>query len=76
MNSGEEAMVAVLTKYQDAANRSDADSVEALFAPDGVLMAQNSDSVVGADAVGKAISTPSGAKSASTESASDRFAAS
>jgi uncharacterized protein (TIGR02246 family) len=61
MNSGEEAMVAVLTKYQDAANRSDADSVEALFAPDGVLMAQNSDSVVGADAVGKAYSAMFGA---------------
>jgi uncharacterized protein (TIGR02246 family) len=56
MNDDEKAMVAVLAKYQDAANKSDAEAVEALFAPDGVLMAENSDSAVGAEAVGQAYS--------------------
>jgi uncharacterized protein (TIGR02246 family) len=56
MNDDEKAMVAVLAKYQDAANKSDANAVEALFALDGVLMAENSDSAVGAEAVGQAYS--------------------
>jgi uncharacterized protein (TIGR02246 family) len=56
MNGDEKAMIATLAKYQDAANKSDAEAVEALFAPDGVLMAENSDSAVGAEAVGQAYS--------------------
>ena len=54
MNDDEKAMVAVLMQYGDAANRADATAVQALYTPDGVLMAENSDTVVGADAVGKA----------------------
>ena len=54
MNSDEKAMVTVLMQYGDAANRADATAVQALYAPDGVLMAESSDSVVGADTVGEA----------------------
>lgn len=51
MNADEQMMAAVLASYQDAVNRSDSDAVVPLYAPDGVLMAQNSKPSVGADAV-------------------------
>jgi uncharacterized protein (TIGR02246 family) len=44
----------VLTSYQDALSRSDGDAVTRLFTSDGVLMAQETPSAVGADAVRQA----------------------
>jgi uncharacterized protein (TIGR02246 family) len=62
MNANEKAVAEVLAKYQDALSQSDTDAVMKLYAPDGVFMAQNSPSSVGAaevrrayDAVFKAI---------------------
>ena len=54
MNADEEAVAAVLAKYQDALNQSDTDAVMKLYASDGVFMPQHSPSSVGADAVRKA----------------------
>jgi len=54
MNSDEEAVAAVLSKYQDALNHSDTAAVMKLYAPDGVFMPQHFPSSVGADAVRKA----------------------
>lgn len=54
MNSDEEAVTAVLSKYQDALNHSDTAAVMKLYAPDGVFMPQHFPSSVGADAVRKA----------------------
>jgi uncharacterized protein (TIGR02246 family) len=54
MNANEEAVAAVLAKYQDALNQSDTEAVMKLYASDGVFMPQNSPSSVGADAVHKA----------------------
>jgi uncharacterized protein (TIGR02246 family) len=54
MNANEQAIAAVLTKYQDALNQSDTDAVMKLYTPDGVFMPQNSPSSVGVDAVRKA----------------------
>jgi uncharacterized protein (TIGR02246 family) len=54
MNANEQAVAAVLKEYQDALNQSDTDAVMKLYAPDGVFMAQNFPSSVGADAVRKA----------------------
>jgi len=54
MNSDEQAVAAVLTKYQDALNQSNTDAVMKLYASDGVFMPQNSPSSVGAAAVRKA----------------------
>jgi uncharacterized protein (TIGR02246 family) len=54
MTSDERAIAAVLTDYQAAFGRSDADAVAALFTADGVLMAQGSPSVVGVNAVREA----------------------
>ena len=54
MNANEEAVAAVLAKYQDALNQSDTDAVMKLYAPDGVFMPQHSPSSIGADAVRKA----------------------
>ncbi len=54
MNSDEEAVAAVLAKYQDALNHSDTAAVMKLYAPDGVFMPQHFPSSVGADAVRKA----------------------
>src|ERR1700687_294519 len=54
MNANEQAIAAVLAKYQDALNQSDTDAVMKLYAPDSVFMPQNSPSSVGADAVRKA----------------------
>ena len=54
MNANEQAIAAVLAKYQDALNQSDTDAVMKLYAPDGVFMPQNSPSSVGVDAVRKA----------------------
>jgi uncharacterized protein (TIGR02246 family) len=54
MNADEEAIAAVLAKYQDALNQSSSDAVMKLYAPDGVFMPQNSPSSVGAPAVRKA----------------------
>ncbi len=51
MNSDEHAIIAVLTSYQVALGRSDADAVTRLFTTDGVLMAQESRSAIGAAAV-------------------------
>ena len=51
MNTDEKAIAAVLSKYEDALNRSDTTAVMRLYAPDGVFMAQNFPSSVGADAV-------------------------
>ena len=54
MNSDKQAIAAVLTSYQAALGRSDADGVTRLFTTDGVLMAQESPSAVGAEAVAQA----------------------
>jgi uncharacterized protein (TIGR02246 family) len=54
MNANEKAVAAVLAKYQDALNQSDTDAVMKIYAPDGVFMAQNSPSSVGADEVRRA----------------------
>jgi uncharacterized protein (TIGR02246 family) len=54
MNSDEQAIAAVPTSYQAALGRSDADGIARLFTTDGVLMAQESPSAVGAEAVGQA----------------------
>ncbi len=54
MNENEKAIAAVLTKYQDALNQSDTESVMKLYAADGVFMPQHFPSSVGTDAVRKA----------------------
>ena len=54
MNANEKAVAAVLAKYQDALNQSDADTVMKLYASDGVFMPQNSPSSVGAEEVRRA----------------------
>ena len=54
MNANEEAVAAVLAKYEDALNQSDSDAVMKLYASDGVFMPQHSPSSIGADAVRKA----------------------
>ena len=54
MAADEEAIATVLASYQDALSRSDADAVTKLFTTDGVLMAQESPSAVGAEAVRQA----------------------
>jgi uncharacterized protein (TIGR02246 family) len=54
MNANEEAVAAVLAKYQDALNQSDTEAVMKLYASDGVFMPQHSPSSIGADAVRKA----------------------
>ena len=62
MNAEEQAIAAVLARYQDALNQSDADAVMKLYADDGVFMPQNSQSSVGAKAVARPMtrsSTPS-----------------
>jgi uncharacterized protein (TIGR02246 family) len=57
MNSDENAIAAVLARYEKALNESDTNAVMKLYAPDGVFMAQNFPSSVGADAVRKAYDT-------------------
>ena len=54
MNANEEAVAAVLAKYQDALNQSDTEAVMKLYASDGVFMPQHSPSSIGTDAVRKA----------------------
>ena len=54
MNADEQAVAAVLAKYQDALNQSDTNAVMKLYASDGVFMPQHFPSSVGADAVRKA----------------------
>lgn len=54
MNANEEAITAVLAKYQDALNQSSTEAVMELYAPDGVFMPQHFPSSIGADAVRKA----------------------
>jgi uncharacterized protein (TIGR02246 family) len=54
MNADEQAVAAVLAKYQDALNQSDTDAVMKLYASDGVFMPQHFPSSVGAVAVRKA----------------------
>ena len=54
MNANEQAVAAVLAKYQDALNQSDTDAVMKLYASDGVFMPQHFPSSVGAVAVRKA----------------------
>ena len=54
MNANEEAVAAVLAKYQDALNQADTEAVMKLYASDGVFMPQHSPSSIGADAVRKA----------------------
>ena len=54
MTPNEKAVAEVLAKYEEALNRSDTETVMALYAKDGVFMPQNSPSSVGADAVRKA----------------------
>jgi uncharacterized protein (TIGR02246 family) len=56
MATDEEAIAAVLASYQDALGWSDADAITKLFTTDGVLMAQESPSAVGADAIRQAYS--------------------
>jgi uncharacterized protein (TIGR02246 family) len=51
MNTDEKAIATLLAKYEDALNRSDTATVMKLYAFDGVFMAQNFPSSVGADAV-------------------------
>jgi len=54
MNADEQAIAAVLTKYQDALNQSDTNAVMNLYASDGVFMPQHFPSGVGAAAVRRA----------------------
>jgi uncharacterized protein (TIGR02246 family) len=54
MNTDEQAVAAVLTRYQRALNQSDTDAVMELYTTDGVFMPQHSPSSVGALAVRKA----------------------
>src|SRR5712664_593015 len=54
MNADEQAIAAVLAKYQDALNQSDTNAVMNLYASDGVFMPQHFPSSVGAVAVRKA----------------------
>ena len=54
MNSEENAIAAVLARYQDALNASDTQAVMALYATDGVFMPQHSPSSIGTDAVRRA----------------------
>jgi uncharacterized protein (TIGR02246 family) len=54
MNANEQAVAAILDKYQDALNQSDTDAVMRLYAPDGVFMPQHFPSSAGADSVRKA----------------------
>jgi uncharacterized protein (TIGR02246 family) len=54
LNTEEEAVAAVLAKYQDALNGSNVEAVMKLYAPDGVFMPQNSQSSVGASAIRRA----------------------
>ena len=54
MNADEQAVAAVLAKYQDALNQSDTNAVMKLYVSDGVFMPQHFPSSVGADAVRKA----------------------
>ena len=54
MNANEQAVAAVLAKYEDALNRSDTKAVMDLYASDSVFMPQHFPSSVGADAVRKA----------------------
>ena len=56
MNAEIDAIAAVLRRYQDAANRSDTDTIVALYAPDAVFMPQNSPPSVGIEAVRNAYS--------------------
>lgn len=54
MNPDEQAVATVLKTYERALNASDTAAVMKLYAPDGVFMAQNSPSSVGADAIRRA----------------------
>ena len=54
MNANEQAVAAVLAKYEDALNRSDTNAVMQLYASDGVFMPQHFPSSVGAEAVRQA----------------------
>jgi uncharacterized protein (TIGR02246 family) len=54
VNANEKAVAEVLSKYQDALNKSDTDAVRKLYAFDGVFMPQNSPSSVGTDEVRRA----------------------
>ena len=54
MNANEEAVAAVLAKYQDALNQSDTSTVMRLYARNGVFVPQNSPSRVGAEQVRRA----------------------
>ena len=54
MNADEQAVAAVLAKYQDALNQSDTNAVMKLYVSDGVFMPQHFPSSVGAVAVRKA----------------------
>jgi len=54
MNENEKAVAAQLTKYQDALNHSDTETVMKLYAADGVFMPQHFPSSIGVDAVRKA----------------------
>ena len=54
MNANEQAVAAVLSKYEAALNASDTDAVMPLYTEDGVFMPPYSQSAVGAAAVRKA----------------------
>lgn len=52
MNDDDErAIVALLAAYEDALHRSDTEAVMKTYAPDGIFMAQNSPSSIGAGKV-------------------------
>ncbi|WP_165492699.1 YybH family protein [Lichenihabitans psoromatis] len=54
MNADEQSAAALLKAYGHAANAADAHAIAALYAPDGVLMAQNMAPCVGNEAVHQA----------------------
>jgi uncharacterized protein (TIGR02246 family) len=54
MKSIEDAVAAVLARYQDALNASDTSAVMPLYTTDGVFMPQHSQSAIGAVAVRQA----------------------
>ncbi len=51
MADDETAITGVLSRYEAALNASDTDAVMALYAPDGVFMAQHFASSIGTDAI-------------------------
>lgn len=61
MDADEQTIAAVLARYAEAANNSDAEAVAELYTDDSVLMAQNSPPAIGKAAVQAAYAAMAGA---------------